>query len=67
MFTTATAPTQNSFVKQMLDFFGRLPGQGLTDFYGELKTLSAEDKHEFAVMLTAAGFPCELPQPASAA
>jgi hypothetical protein len=49
------------FTKQMLDFFGRLPGQSAMQFAAELKALSEQDKRDFAAMLTEAGYPCDAP------
>ncbi len=57
---------RKAFAAQMHAFFGLLPGHGLQDFAAELKALSEQDKHELAVMLTAAGYPCEPPRQAVA-
>lgn len=35
-------------MKAIYDYFGKLPGQGMKDFSGEIKRLSPEDKHELA-------------------
>jgi hypothetical protein len=50
-----------AFIKQMLDFFGRLPGQSPMQFAAEVKALSEQEKRDFAAMLTEAGYPCDAP------
>ena len=62
----ATPMTPKSFVRQMLDYFGMLPGQSSMQFAAELRALTVEDKREFAGMLCAAGFPCALPEQVAA-
>ena len=63
---TPTAPPK-SFVAQMKDFFGLLPGQAAGRFAAEIKALTEQDKRELAAMLAAAGFPCDVPTPHVAA
>lgn len=53
--------SKKGFAAQMKVFFGLRPGQALADFAEELKALADEDKEEFAVMLTVAGYPCDAP------
>jgi hypothetical protein len=54
-------PGKQSFLKHMLEAFGPLPGQSRLEFAAEVKALSQPDKDNFADMLTAAGYPCDVP------
>jgi len=45
-----------TFVRAMVDFFGRKPGETLQEFAQELRTLTAEDKTWFAVKLRKYGY-----------
>jgi hypothetical protein len=61
MNVTTTTPARKGFAAQMREFFGLLPGQRFQEFGAELKALTAEDKQELAALLTAVGYPCEVP------
>jgi hypothetical protein len=51
-----------TFTGAMLGYFGRREGQQASDFAGELKSLSYEEKLEFHRMLTEqAGIACHPP------
>ena len=63
----AIPTTPKSFVRQMLDFFGPLPGQSKMQLGGEVQALSEQDKRDFADMLNDAGLPCEPPKQIAAA
>ncbi len=49
------------FVSTLKNFFGFLPGQGASQFAGEVKKLSYAEKMEFHRMLVASGNDCEEP------
>lgn len=56
---------KKAFVAAMREYFGPLPGQSTKDFADDLKTLSFEEKVQFADMLNGAGVPCEPPKPST--
>jgi len=59
---------QIGFIKAMKDFFGPLPGQSVMQFGAELRTLSYDEKVDFAKGLRAIGIDCADPaQPKAAA
>ncbi len=53
---------QIGFVKAMKDFFGPLPGQSVMQFGAELRSLSHEEKCEFAKELRSIGINCADPE-----
>lgn len=51
-----------SFTGAMKNFFGFLPGKGVTDFAKEIGALTYENKMEFHKMLKEQGIECDEPQ-----
>jgi len=57
-----TEEAKKSFVVRCKQFFELLPGQSLSEFSAELKTLTAADKLEFARLFNEAGLPTLAPR-----
>ena len=58
---------QVGFVRAMKDYFGLLPGQSIMQFGADLKTLSPEEKLDFAKGLRSIGIDCADPDQSRAA
>lgn len=48
--------SHTTFVVAMKKYFGLKPGQALSEFAQELKSLTEADRHEFATMLRTVGY-----------
>lgn len=51
-----------SFATACLKFFGMLPGQNLSGFQAELKTLTDKDRAELTAMFATVGYKIVKPQ-----
>jgi hypothetical protein len=55
-----------SFIKAMMQYFGKKPGQTLSEFQAELKELSHDDRLYFVREFAKIGIAVEPPVPTSA-